>query len=44
MRCIEAVIKSLLYTLFRFEAEHDRQGGIARMQCELDLPGVWYKA
>lgn len=37
MKYVETVIKSLLYTLFRFETEHDRQGRIARMQCELDL-------
>lgn len=37
MKYVESVIKSLLYTLFRFETEHDRQGRIARMQCELDI-------
>lgn len=37
MSYLESIAKAVLYAIFRFETEHDRQGRIARMQCELDL-------
>lgn len=37
MKYFELKVKAVLYALFRYETEHDRQGRIARMQCELDL-------
>lgn len=37
MKYFEMKVKAVLYALFRYETEHDRQGRIARMQCELDI-------